>query len=341
MLACIPMLGMKPTRGKDRFVEELERYLGETLHDRISVTEFHGAVNLPAFLEHTYRFYQATIAERRCVFLTAGSQALPPSDIAKHVSRVRSADDAIVIFAAATLSAHNRARLIKHRVPFVVPGNQLYIPDLAMDLREHFRASRPPHADALSPVAQAVLFSHLLRLGQPVTSPSLIAARLRYSPMSIGRAFDDLVALGLADTERVGKERHIHFKHHGRSLFEAARSYLRSPVRTAKYFKGGQIIPLFRLAGESALAKLTDLSRPKITTYAVAIGAWKTVIRDGRFTETDSYDAEIILEMWSYDPVGLSDKNTVDPLSLYTQFQSHKDERVVGAAEQLLEEILW
>ena len=42
-----------------------------------------------------------------------------------------------------------------------MPGNQLYMPDLAIDLREHFRARRRRRADILSPAAQAVLFHRL------------------------------------------------------------------------------------------------------------------------------------------------------------------------------------
>src|SRR5436190_285935 len=79
-----------------------------------------------------------------------------------------------VVFAAASVTAHNRSRLIGQRIGFIVPGNQLYIPELAMDLREHFRASKSRHADGLSPAAQAVLFHHILHLDLNATTPSAI-----------------------------------------------------------------------------------------------------------------------------------------------------------------------
>jgi hypothetical protein len=169
----------------------------------------------------------------------------------------------------------------------------------------------------------------------------MIAEHLRYSAMSVGRAFDDLAALELAVTEKHGKERHIRFKHRGRQLLDLARSYLRSPVRGVKYFKGHHVGRPLQQAGLSALAALTDLSGPPIETYAVAAGAWKEIARDRHFVETDEYGAEFILETWAYDPLGLSDRSTVDPLSLYAQFRDHKDERVAGAAEDLLGEISW
>ena len=222
--------------GSERpFAEALERYIGDTLHDRSRVKPLHHVPNLPSFLARIYRICDGRIAGRRCIFLATKDHGAKPSDIAKHAGLVRAAVDAIVVFVATALSPHRRARLIRHGVAFVVPGNQLYIPDLAIDLREHFRARRQLRVGNLSPAAQAVLFHRLLRLDEAATTPSLIATPLRYSAMSIGRAFDELVDTGLAHNERRGKERHLRFKAEGRPLFEAARELVRSPVRTEKF----------------------------------------------------------------------------------------------------------
>ena len=114
----------------------------------------------------------------------------------------------------------------------------------------------------LSPAAQAVLFHRLLRLNEAATTPSLIATQLRYSAMSIGRAFDELVSAGLAGSERYGKERHIRFEAEGRKLFNASHNLLRSPVRTEKFIRNDHTAPALKHGGEGALAKLTDLSPP-------------------------------------------------------------------------------
>ena len=216
-----------------------------------------------------YSFHEAHVAERRCIFLATADNTATPSDIAKHVALVRSAVDAIVDFVAPLLSAHNRSRLIGHGVPFVVPGNQLYIPDVAMDLRERFRAPKPQRLTGLSPAAQAVLFHRLLRPDETATTPSFVATQLHYSAMSIGRAFDDLVSAGLAHTERYGRERHIRFQAEGRQLFDASRNLLRSPVRTEKFIRHVHATLPLKHAGESALAELTDQSPPPLPAFAV------------------------------------------------------------------------
>lgn len=324
------------------FAGALERYLCQTLHARIRVQPFGNVSSLPSFLARSYKLYETQIAGRRCVFVTTGVAAGTPSDVAKHVALVRSdVNDAVVVFAAPSLSAHNRSRLLAQGVAFVVPGNQLYIPELAMDLREHFRAPRPQTVDGLSPAAQAVLFLHLLRRNEGATTPSAIAERLRYSAMSIGRAFDYLTSAGLADTEKLGKERHLRFKTDRRALLEDARELLRSPVRSVKFIRDGHIGPFLKRGGESALSELTDLSPPRIETWAVAADNWKTVAKTGSLVETDEYDATFIVETWYYDPAWLSDGPVVDPLSLYAQFKDHDDERIAMAVERLLEKVSW
>jgi len=47
-----------------------------------------------------------------------------------------------LIYVRAQVTAYNRKRLIEQKVPFIVPGNQMYLPMLAIDLREHFRRIR-------------------------------------------------------------------------------------------------------------------------------------------------------------------------------------------------------
>ncbi len=321
--------------------EALERYLGATLHDPVRVNPLEHAPGLPAFLDRMYRLGEGHVAGRRCVFLATVDNTATPADITKHVALVRSAVEAIVVFVAPSLSAHNRSRLIGRGVPFVVPGRQLYIPDLAMDLRERFPTRRQRSVNGLSPASQAVLFHRLLRLDEAATTPSVIAARLRYSAMSIGRAFDGLVDAGLAHTEKHGKERHIRFKDKGRQLFDAAHDLLRSPVRAEKFVREGHVIEPLKHAGESALAELTDLSSPPLNTFAIAACDWKAVAQTCGLVETGRDQAAHIVQTWAYDPAGLSDARTVDPLSLYAQFRDHRDERVSMAAERLLKGMAW
>jgi hypothetical protein len=323
------------------FADALRRYIGETLHAQIRVHPLMDTGNLPSFLTQSYAFFEAKIAARRCIFVVANEKLETPMNIAKHMSLVRPLMDGIVVFATSALSAHNRARLIAQAVSFVVPGNQLYIPELAMNLREHFRATKVRHQEGLSPAAQVVLFHHLLHHKAHSEIPSILADRLHYSAMSIGRAFDDLATKGLAIAQKRGRERYLHFLEEPRDLFKNAIPLLKSPVRRVRFVQGAASHLHLKLAGESAIAKLTDLNPPEITTYALSASDWKTTAREHDLREIEEFEADFSVETWSYDPGALSDDGVVDPLSLFAQFQNHPDERLAGAAAQLLENIHW
>ena len=152
--------------------------------------------------------------------------------------------------------------------------------------------------------------------------------------MSIGRAFDDLAAAGLAETRKSGKERHLNFNSEGRALLKAAHSFLRSPVRAVKYIRGVRTKPTWKLAGESALAELTNLSEPKIDTYAVAASDWKAIANQ---TQSDRGRNRLnLLSPWKRGPTTQQDypiHALVDRLSLYAQFWNSGDERVSMAAK--------
>jgi hypothetical protein len=337
------MLHLRRPLQENSFAKAIERYLVHALHIEVQIHAMASPAGLPVFLERLYTLYRVTIVGRPIIILAARKEPAPVSDIAKHAHQVRRvvADDTIVVFAAPFLSAHNRSRLVEHGIAFIVPDNQLYLPDLAVDLREHFRAQKPDRSETgLSPVAQAVLFYYLLH-SPPALSPPALAHNLHVTRMSIGRAFDELITLELADDDRQGRERHIRFRQHGRELLNTARNQLRSPVRSIRYVIGMRPSPPLKLAGESALAQLTDLNRPTLDSYAIAARSWKHLADDLHLVETDKNDGDFIIEAWSYDPSGLATGPEVDPLSLYAQFKDHSDERVAGAAEQLLERIPW
>src|SRR5207244_12122486 len=98
-----------------------------------------------------------------------------------------------------------------------VPGNQLYLPDLGIDLREYFRSGAgDDRAVTLTPSAQAMLICSLLaRPWSQVLHPATIARDLDYTVMTASRAASDPVAEGLADSEnkkQAGRPLYLTFK---------------------------------------------------------------------------------------------------------------------------------
>lgn len=334
------MLETSPPRDETRFLQRLHDYVAGVLHIELEF-EPGDTKQLPLFLNRMYHFFETNIVGSPCLIMVAPTIGATPADISKHVAQIEEASGGVVILATETMNASNRARLIAQGVAFIVPGNQLYIPHLAMDLRERFRRPERARGDNLSPAAQAVLFHHVLRRHQ-INTPTELADALRYSSMSIGRAFDELDARQLATVERHGREKTITYAEPSRTLINLAKTLLRRPARGVHgvVFRGD--LPGFMKAGETALSLLTNLNLPNLPTFAIRAANWQQTFADAGIEDVNSiHDAQAIVETWHYDPRVLSDTDIVDPLSLYAQFWDHSDERVAQAADELLEQIPW
>ena len=103
-----------------------------------------------------------------------------------------------LVLGSCALASYERKRLIEQKVPFLVPGNQLYLPDLGINLREYFR--KPPVAPdtALSPATQAMLIIVLLRKPwRAEWQPAEVVNELGYTAMTLSLAVKELTGAGI------------------------------------------------------------------------------------------------------------------------------------------------
>ena len=210
-------------------LQQLERYLHDDLGVGVNTTPWRGKERLPHFLKELYGFAELNLLGRHCLLVIDTAPAeQSPAALRKHLDLIQTKQKADVVYVRARITAYNRKRLIEHKVPFIVPGNQMYLPTLAIDLREHFRSLRS-ELPTLSPSTQAVIIHTLLRKVE-VRTPLEMAQRLGYSAMTMTRAFDELEAAKLAEVTIRGKERCLRFTGRGQELWTKALPLLRSPV---------------------------------------------------------------------------------------------------------------
>lgn len=325
-----------------RLVEATEAYARDIL-DWNLVLEPAGPTGLPFHITSRYRLLEGSLFNTPCVFLLAAEDLETPAIIARHIDQVRAVfPQRPIIFVAEALDSHNRRRLIAKRIGFIVPHNQFFAPELAMDLREHFRARSPAPVDHLSPTSQLLVLGILNQGGLSSFIPSQLAQAFGCSAMSMGRAFDELQGIGLAQVAVHGRERRISFALKGRDLWTSAYPYLRSPVRKVRCLRGRPgDLPLL-LAGESALARYTMLGYPRTDTFAAPASDLKSWGKIVDLPEADRGDPDAFaLETWAYDPRVLERDGMVDPLSLYLSRQGETDERIQMACDELIEGFAW
>ena len=202
------------------------------MHIRVKANPWKGQGELPFFLVNRYSFYETTLLEQACILMIAKANAdLTPTAIKKHWELVQQKCGGLCIVIQQGVSAYNRARLIGHHIPFIVPGNQMYLPDLGIDLREHFRKLRTSSLKSFSPATQAVVIYALLHGTNERFIPSELAKKLKYTPMTMTRAFDELQAANIGEISHKGRERWWLFAGSKRELWEQTRPLMRTPVK--------------------------------------------------------------------------------------------------------------
>lgn len=330
---------------------QIHDYLGELLGMEVIAVPWGAAGRLPAFLVDRYEVLEGTILDRPVLFLAdAAAEAESPAMLCKHIALVGTKCDWPVVYVRERITAYNRKRLIEHRVPFLVPGNQLFLPDLGIDLREVFRRQTETRLE-LRPATQAVFIDALLRDGDRPLTIAELAAQLGYSAMSIGRAFSDLVAAGLAISRMVRRERTLALASPPRELWLRAQPFLSTPVRSRHFIQirgtqthGTQTHPgeLGLTAGLSALAAYSTLAEPKNPVTAVSREQWTALRQRGAVVELPMREPDACeVETWIYSPRPYRGRHVVDPLSLTLSLRPATDERVEQALEQTLESLPW
>ena len=319
--------------------QQIPDYLHQTLGVRPRAVAWDGAGRLPAFLTARYRFALIDLEGRQLLLMVdEAPDPDSPATIRKHLEQVRAKWGGPIVYVREQVTAYNRKRLIEQRIPFIVPGNQMYLPELGLDLREHFRAPAPAKRK-LRPATQAVLIFVLLNGNEDGATASALAPALGYTTMTLSRAFADLESVELATTEASGRERVLRFRTSRRETWERAQPWLIDPVKSRHFVA---MLPDGLRAGQDALARSTMIAEPRLPVTAIGHKEWLAFAREhpeAALPDRESAKAEV--EVWKYEPRAHERPGVVDPLSLYLSVKGPADERVEQALDALMEQVRW
>ena len=323
-------------------VNRLKRYLLDTLGITVTLSKPTNPESLPFFLQDIYDVFQVRLLNQEVIVLASRNDSeLTPATIHKHIDIVSQKLKIKAVFVHSIISSFNRKRLIEHKVPFVIPGNQMYLPDLGIDLREYFIKKRSKTV-ILGPSTQAVILYALTQIMVEPLTPTQLAEALGYSRMAMTRSLDEIESLELAEVSITGRKRLVCFDKNRRNLWGKALPHLRSPVKENVWLKTMiHELPVCQ-AGLTVLACYSMLTPPKRQVYAIFAKDWKAIKRKYPH-EIISYpdEAEYELEVWSYSPDLFANGKIVDPFSLYLSLRDIKDERVESAMEKMMEGFEW
>ena len=148
---------------KNEIQEYLFKVLG--LDIRVELLGKDDLQDLPLYIRDSYQIYRTMLFDKSLLLLEPKEQeGLKISLISANVDVVRKRMGYPVVILLNYCNALQRSRLIEKGINFIIPGLQLFLPELLMDLREVYPAqSKSGKGQILRPSAQFLLIFHLLR----------------------------------------------------------------------------------------------------------------------------------------------------------------------------------
>ncbi len=300
---------------------------------------------LPYYLQDGYEFLRLQLLGQPITLacVTALKKRAAQQQ-AQHTERLRELLQTPVIVALSQVTAGERKQLIQQGIAFVVPGKQLYAPELGLVMTERFGTAPRQHLAQASPATQALLIHYLVNAKASETwHPFEVAARLGYTAMTATRAVRELVQFDLFELEARGRAKHLKLTGTRHELWQKAKPHLRSPVQRTLWTYDQRILQTApqRWAGESALARSTMLNSLEQAVIAMTAEAAQQARQGGIAFEPQETADCVAVQVWRYAPELLTQSDKVDPLSLWLSLQGSQDDRVQMALDELEAQFPW
>ena len=294
--------------------------------------------SVPLMFLDLYTFYKIEILNQKLILFTLRQDDnIIPGTIKKHIEIIKQKINKDIVFLCGHMTSYTRRDFINYKIQFIVPGNQMYLPNVGLDLREHFRQNMII-TEKLSPAAQALLLYFIHNRIDISLTASELSDKLRYTCMTMGRAITEIVCMELGIDYKDGKKRCIKFEQAGNNLWNNSLKYMKSPVKKEVYINNIPHGIICFQAGLNALSKYTMIAEPQYKTLAVCKEDWLK-IKDN--IEILDNTGKYKLEVWTYPPALFAVNSIVDKLSLYLSLMSTDDERIEQSLEKIMENYKW
>lgn len=314
-------------------------YLNEQLDENVEMKPFKGLNKLPLFLTNEYKFSECRIHDLDCVLMEKEDTKFSVDKITKHLLKTKEfgVERPVLIFT--DLDSGKRRKLVMRRVPFIVPGKQLYLPFVYINFTEKV-AKVTNKIDKFTAATQMIFIQILLADEKEILTREL-GEELGLTMMTINRGIRQLVTIGIVEEIGLGTKKR-YFRMNRKLCWEVGKNYMINPISKVKYLKFLNNEINLICSSDSALSALTMLNSGRDISYALDKLRFDKIEPTLIIKESD-VDEElecIRVERWKYDPHLFSKQGNIDIFSLYAIYQEDNDPRIEIELENLIEEAI-
>ena len=314
-------------------------YIEDILHVTTSVSVYRHGRALPLYLRNGYELYTLTIQNIRCLLAKPKEQA-NLTVLRKQCGQLKKLTGLDCVLCLENIRAYTKSKMLSEGIPFVICGQQIYMPFLGIALAQN-GIREIPKKDRLSFSTQKLLLTAIYQ-GWTQLTLTEAAKALGMSKMTVTRCFDELQSLGLDVVKPAGKMRRFIWENGRRALWEAVLPLLRTPVKLQYCLASIIDVGSAKLGGISAVCHYSMLADNPFITYAVTKDTAKALELKKLLLAPEEENPAMIVQVLRYD-LEYQDAAAIDPLTAILSLTDEEkmDPRVEAAIEEILEDCLY
>ena len=319
---------------------DFKQSLVQYIHDALGVDVHLQALNkrrletLPLTMLGNFSFLETEMLQTKVVFAIAeDGDAVTPAQLKRLLEIAAKKLERVIIFVPCKIASYNLHRLVHQRVNLIIPGKQMFLPELIINLRRDIKTNNDL-TDIIPPLAQVIILYQIEVDMLEGRSIKEISSIFKVSYATANRAIRWLNTHGLCSLVADDRTKSLHFGQTKRDLWKAAKPLLASPVEKTVYTD--ERIDNRPTCGINALSEYGMLVGEHRDWYAMTKRQLSQL-----HIKTDDRFGDNVIEIWRYDPSWLTTTKIVDRLSLYLSLEGNDDERVQMELDNMISSMTW
>ena len=301
---------------------------------KINFKKWNKEKQLPLFILNDFLVQKAIINDIECLSLTPKGDIPTLPAFKKQISIIKEIENVPIFLQLDAISSFRRQNLLENKIPFILKDKIVYLPFMATYLTNAQYGDK--NVEKIS-LATQLLFTWILYQNTNKYYVSDAVKSLGFSNMTLTRSYRQLCATQLFEEHKDSRKIFLTTNLSKVDLFNKMRPYLQSPFYTQGYILKKEITKDMIPAGEFAFSQYTYINPPNLKTYAIEKKHVKNIKLQ---RECYSYDEQVELQIWKYNPLLFSqNKKDIDDISLILSLLGNEDERLDIEIENLLKKI--
>ncbi|GEC80092.1 hypothetical protein [Flavobacterium aquatile] len=330
-------------------MEKLKEYIHQILGKNLEIKELSKEFTnkLPFIFKNNFNFYVTHLHNHELILVQVNKEdAFNAAQLRQQVVAIQKVLSKRIIIVTEDITAINRKRLIDQKISFIVPGKQMFLAELLIDIQDFNKDKAFQKEFLLLPSAQLILLYQILHKEDNLNRYTFkeLAEKFQYTQMGITKAIENLKRLAIVEV--VGtKEKNIVFENDVRKLWKSIEKHLINPVLKTVYVDEKPTIKMY-FSNTTALEEYSDMNPSRLEHFAIEKNKFYELEKNNQLVNLNNESGNYALEVWKYNPElitkGITKKDNVDPLSLYISLkEGFIDERTDMALDQIIEKYIW